>query len=100
MKIGFFKRLLGSCRIAFGFCPECNSDAPEVDSCPVCEGYRSSELGHTHPPLPATCKKWWERFTQSRCIHGYPMSTKCPDCDCWMQERFASMRNPGDPRRG
>lgn len=29
---------LGRWRLLLSFCPQCNSDAPAVYSCPVCEG--------------------------------------------------------------
>lgn len=29
--------LRGHWRLMFGFCPSCNSDAPKVDTCWVCE---------------------------------------------------------------
>lgn len=32
--------LSGLLRIAFGFCPVCNSDAPALDTCEFCLGYR------------------------------------------------------------
>lgn len=27
-------------RLRRGYCPLCNSDAPELDTCPVCDGHR------------------------------------------------------------
>lgn len=30
----------GMWRIRFGFCPICNSDAPELDTCKFCDGFR------------------------------------------------------------
>lgn len=28
--------LIGAYRAMWGFCPSCNSDAPAIDTCPVC----------------------------------------------------------------
>jgi len=43
-------RILGKIRLVFGFCPRCNSDAPNLYTCPVCEyNYASKEF-------------WWQRF--------------------------------------
>lgn len=63
MKI--LRKAIGRVRLFFGFCPKCNSDAPEVDHCKVCEGYSVGVLGYTFPPLPATRERWWRRFIQA-----------------------------------
>lgn len=44
-------------RVAMGFCPACNSDAPELDDCPLCDGYHTAR-GDTFPP-PKELKKEW-----------------------------------------
>jgi hypothetical protein len=31
--------LLGLWRYWWRLCPACNSDAPELDDCPICEGF-------------------------------------------------------------
>lgn len=98
MKISAFKRIVGGIRIFFGFCPECNSDAPEVDSCPVCDRYRSIGVGMEFPPSAARKALWWERFTQSRCTHGFPMSVPCQECLKWIHRH--NSRPTGKPRRG
>jgi hypothetical protein len=46
----------------FGFCPECNSDAPERDSCPVCHGYHWSY--NNGPPSRALRKVWWATYKE------------------------------------
>ncbi len=33
-------KLRGYVRILFGFCPVCNSDAPALDDCTFCKGFR------------------------------------------------------------
>jgi hypothetical protein len=39
------------CRI-FNFCPKCNSDAPEKDTCSICD----DAYGY---PTRAVCMTWW-----------------------------------------
>lgn len=55
----FIKLLRTKLRLHFGLCPECNSDAPEIDDCHVCEGYRAP-----YPPTEETKKRWMERFKE------------------------------------
>ena len=43
--IGLFIRLRGWWRIFWGTCPLCNSDAPCVDTCALCEGFRGYPAG-------------------------------------------------------
>jgi hypothetical protein len=40
----------------FGFCPQCNSDAPNIDMCEVCNGDRLSPFGKIKR------KKYWEKY--------------------------------------
>jgi hypothetical protein len=47
----------GYFRLLNHFCPECNSDAPELYSCPVCRYYRGER-----PPTEKTESVWWLRF--------------------------------------
>lgn len=44
-------------RVALGCCPMCNSDAPELDDCPLCEGYHAAR-GDDSPP-PKELKQRW-----------------------------------------
>ena len=39
----------GGYRVAFNSCPLCNSDAPELDDCPICLSY-SNASGDEYPP--------------------------------------------------
>jgi len=48
-------------RAAFGFCPMCNSDAPELDDCPLCDGYHSV-LGDVFPPPQKLRSKWLKEY--------------------------------------
>lgn len=46
----------------WGLCPKCNSDAPELYDCKVCNWYRTSDRGM---PNKATKKEWWQKFKSS-----------------------------------
>lgn len=48
-------------RVALGFCPMCNSDAPELDDCPLCDGYHSVRGDISPPPLELK-KKWLDEM--------------------------------------
>lgn len=50
--------ILGGRRILWGFCPWCNSDAPEIDTCPVCESWCGD-----FPPSKDIKKLWWIRYS-------------------------------------
>ena len=51
----------------FGVCPRCNSDAPDIDTCRVCECYRWSDPdittddGYRGKPPMELRRIWWER---------------------------------------
>ena len=45
-------------RLFFGFCPKCNSDAPAIDSCNVCNGERS------YPPSKHKKQTWFNTYKQ------------------------------------
>ena len=49
-------------RHLFGFCPECNSSAPEIDNCPICHNDRTSPFNKKKK------KRYWLRW---RVLHGY-----------------------------
>lgn len=55
----WWQRLLARWRLWFGLCPYCNSDAPLLDDCPVCENYRGQ-----YPPKASTKDLWQHRFAQ------------------------------------
>jgi hypothetical protein len=55
-----FAVIRGGIRIMFGFCPKCNSDAPGIDNCMVCNGYRWGGFGDK--PDSARLKVWWYKF--------------------------------------
>ncbi len=50
------KYLLGKWRLWWGFCPACNSDAPELDTCKICKSSRD------FPPSELLKRNWWLRF--------------------------------------
>ena len=55
--MGFFKRLRGRWRLWWGLCPLCNSDAPALYHCPVCQYYQGPR------PIPADLKiLWWAKY--------------------------------------
>jgi len=56
-----FRYLRGHWRLLFGFCPSCNSDAPEIDICSVCNGYRYPQI---FPPPKDIKRQWWEYFKE------------------------------------
>lgn len=58
----YFNVYLGKRFLLFGFCPECNSSAPEIDNCPVCRNDRTS---------PFNRKKRKLYFLRWRVLHGY-----------------------------
>lgn len=89
------RKLMGRWRLFWRFCPECNSDGPELDSCRVCDGYRSHET--TLTPWQQTKERWWRRFAQARCAHGVPMECDCSECKKWIRRHLGRM--PQNPRR-
>lgn len=34
--MAWLRRAIGNYRMWWGWCPSCNSDAPAIDTCPVC----------------------------------------------------------------
>lgn len=53
------KKVVGRWRMFWGFCPQCNSDAPELDTCTVC-GCGLIQDGY--PPSKFTKRMWWKNF--------------------------------------
>jgi hypothetical protein len=56
-----FKKLNAFTRcFLWGVCPKCNSDAPEIDTCKVCNNYRAfDENKYSTDMRKAT---WWVRY--------------------------------------
>jgi len=51
------RNLRGRWRLWWNLCPECNSDAPELDTCGVCGGRRNWEkIGDSQRKI------MWDRF--------------------------------------
>jgi len=46
----FLYKVVGKWRLLFGFCPQCNSDAPELYECPVCNYNKKPK------------SKWWSDY--------------------------------------
>ncbi len=55
--MNWIESLIGELRLFWGFCPQCNSDAPFLYDCPVCEYYHGP-----FPPPKELKKEWWEKF--------------------------------------
>jgi len=55
---------VGILRLLVGSCPMCNSDAPEVDNCPTCNGYGSSS-GDQFPPAKQVKLLWWGTYKEA-----------------------------------
>lgn len=51
--------LAGKYRLFWGLCPWCNSDAPHLYDCPICEYYNGK-----YPPPKELKNKWWKRFKE------------------------------------
>ena len=56
------RKAVGWWRLLWGFCPGCNSDAPAVDSCKVCQGI-SRKSGEGVPVILNRAVAW-QRFTR------------------------------------
>lgn len=48
----------------FSVCPRCNSDAPGIDSCWVCNGLRSTNMEHPWPWVKTTKDNIWNNFNR------------------------------------
>ena len=57
----YLKFLKGWHRIELGFCPICNSDAPELYDCHFCSG-RHSARGDKFPPSREIKDEWIEKY--------------------------------------
>lgn len=55
-------RVRGNHRIRWNQCPSCNSDAPEVDNCPICEGYDYRTQHTEYPPANWRKADWRNRY--------------------------------------
>ncbi len=67
MKYKFFwmcKVIRGWSRLGNNACPMCNSDAPELDNCPICDGYHQSK-GDEYPPDILILKGWSLLYRQT-----------------------------------
>jgi hypothetical protein len=51
----------GRIRLLFGFCPKCNSDAPKMYNCNVCNWYQTGLSGM---PSKQTKIEWLQRFNK------------------------------------
>lgn len=53
MKTPTLRKLVAYWRAFRGYCPRCNSDAPELDTCLICERWRGS-----FPPSNQLAARW------------------------------------------
>lgn len=58
----FALRVRGRIRMAHNQCPCCNSSAPAVDNCPVCDGYDYTPAVTEYPPANWRKKEWCIRY--------------------------------------
>ena len=63
-----------------GFCPACNSDAPEVDTCPVCRQYREMNPGSIgiFPPPKEVIELWKINYQHYLKNEEIPTHEICP----------------------
>lgn len=54
-----FRVYVGAWRLVSNLCPLCNSDAPAIDTCPICEGYHTADRGK---PDLFTINAWKNKF--------------------------------------
>lgn len=79
-----FKLAIGRWRLWWGLCPECNSDAPEVDCCPVCRAFDRMHF----PPTPAQKLEWWNRYvTPATNTEGFTFGM-APNPEPWLKRSW------------
>lgn len=67
--MNFIKLLRARIRLFFGVCPACNSDAPEVDTCKICNGITWRDtLGE--PPNRWIKETWMSRYRAALAKEG------------------------------
>jgi hypothetical protein len=54
------RKVVGYWRASCGYRPSCNLDAPHIDTCKVCEGYRGE-----HPPPVVLVQFWIRRWKET-----------------------------------
>lgn len=63
---GFWAMIRGRWRLWWNLCPKCNSDAPFLDTCRVCNGFRDAfSQPDTFVMRAARNRVWWARFTRT-----------------------------------
>lgn len=58
MKKSDWIKIKGKIRLLFGNCPKCNSDAPKMWNCNVCD----FKLNYNNRSKKEDRKYWWNRF--------------------------------------
>lgn len=76
------------CRV-WGFCPKCNCDAPECDTCDICRDYASKVRGQIGSyPFPKVERDiWWARF---KALLAIVLTTCICSCQLALHESHAS----------
>ena len=67
-------------RLFFGFCPKCNSDAPDIDNCDVCLGDTS------YPPSRQRKEELLRLFLISEKNNWKPIETAPENTLLWLYE--------------
>jgi hypothetical protein len=65
----WLKLLAGKWRLWWNLCPACNSDAPTIDRCRVCEGRPLPHYASPYRPEPIDKETAWDRYLQVICDH-------------------------------
>ncbi len=60
----FLKLLRARMRLFFGTCPACNSDAPELDHCKVCQGVTWNDRSG-RPPSRIVKSVWLRNYRRA-----------------------------------
>lgn len=55
-----FKRLIGKWRLYWNYCPECNSCAPKMHQCKVCNADTKSYFVWNKE----IAQKWWRKYAE------------------------------------
>ena len=73
--VSLFRDTKAKFRLFLGRCPACNSDAPDVYHCKICNNW--SAMGVPSDDMKSA---WWRRYKMAKCTHGLPMEDQCFLC--------------------
>lgn len=83
------KLISGAFKLFWGFCPKCNSDAPELYDCTVCNYYTHGKTGYVFPPTKNIKDLWWKKYQEEIKLKSNKMENKKPFEEWW--EDFKSV---------